>query len=90
MGISASMQAFGHGGESKKCSSAMIVQRSLAEEIARQQKLLRLRIPERESEIADQAIERAFIPALERLASRIAASQSCRVSPEVKPSCAPS
>jgi hypothetical protein len=59
------VQPFGDRGEGEKAARAMVMQRTLAEEIARQQQPLHARVPQREGEIADEAVERALAPAIE-------------------------
>src|SRR5687768_8527635 len=43
----------------------MVIERPLAKKVAREQKLSCLRVPQRKCEVADQSLERGFVPAIE-------------------------
>ena len=59
------MQALRHAGKGKELVAAMIMERPLAERIAREQQSATRAIPHGERIVADDAVEKGFLPALE-------------------------
>ncbi len=78
------VQALGHAGKGEQARRAMIVQRPLAQRIARENDPASRAIPDGKGEIADHAVEAAHIPAFEgrqqdrRVAQRASGRQAQR------------
>ena len=59
------VEPLGHRSKGEEFAAAMIMQRALAGEIARQQESLRRRVPQYKSEVADQSRQRLLAPTIE-------------------------